>query len=101
MRRAFRADSLGIICTIKAEGDNFNCRLWRHADGSLSLVDGRSRGKCCAEKFLFQPICPHEKIQNSYMKNFRFLLAVPAVFLFAVTVRAQVEYVDPSMGGQG
>src|SRR5258707_1986275 len=27
--------------------------------------------------------------------------AVPAVFLFAVTVRAQVEYVDPSMGGQG
>ncbi len=35
------------------------------------------------------------------MKKFFFLLAVPAVFLFAVTVRAQVEYVDPSMGGQG
>src|SRR5258706_13573293 len=35
------------------------------------------------------------------MKKFFFLLAVPAVFLFAVTFRAQVEYVDPSMGGQG
>src|SRR5882757_8586547 len=35
------------------------------------------------------------------MKKFFFLLAIPAVFLFAVTVRAQVEYVDPSMGGQG
>src|SRR5258707_1865664 len=35
------------------------------------------------------------------MKKFFFLLAMPAVFLCAVTVRAQVEYVDPSMGGQG
>src|SRR5258706_881695 len=35
------------------------------------------------------------------MKKFFFLLAVPAVFLFAVTVRAQVEYVDPSIGRKG
>src|SRR5260221_1894543 len=35
------------------------------------------------------------------MKKFFFLLAVPAVFLFAVTVRAQVESVYPSIGGQG
>src|SRR6266403_5769464 len=35
------------------------------------------------------------------MKKFFFLLAIPAVFLFAVTVRAQVEYVDPTIGGQG
>src|SRR3989442_10873831 len=28
-------------------------------------------------------------------------LVVAAVFLSAVSVRAQVEYVDPSMGGQG
>src|SRR6267143_2747833 len=35
------------------------------------------------------------------MKKSLLRFAVAAVFLSAVSVRAQVEYVDPSMGGQG
>src|SRR5260370_34907953 len=35
------------------------------------------------------------------MKTFLLPFVVAAVFLFSVSVRAQVEYVDPSMGGQG
>src|SRR5438309_10208505 len=35
------------------------------------------------------------------MKRSFLPFVVAAVFLFSVSVRAQVEYVDPAMGGQG
>src|SRR6266849_6887777 len=58
--------------------------------------------KCCAERnSFFNPYTHARKYKITIMKESLLPFVVAAVFLSAVSVHAQVEYVDPSMGGQG
>src|ERR1035437_3072109 len=76
-------------------------RLSRHADGSLPVADRRGRKNAAQGNSFFNTYADTGNDQIIIMKKSLLPFIVATVFLSAASIRAQVEYVDPSMGGQG
>src|ERR1035437_4511408 len=76
-------------------------RLSRHADRSLSVADWRGRKNVARRNSFFNTYAHTRNHQTTIMKKSLLPLIAATAFLAPVVARAQVEYVDPSMGGQG